>query len=331
MRTIRLEARDVTGAELEGKILVHDLGPELHKGHVLRAADAARLQGAGELHLVELEPGDVHEDEAATRLAAAIVGTGIETGAPLQSQIRLTASHRGLVRVDASAVLAVNRLPAVSVFTLVDGQAVDAGEEVAGCKVTPVAVPGAVLGEAEKVARGGGPAVQVLPFQPLRTFVVVTERLKPRARELFAAAVSRKLGWYGADLVATRQVARTAAGVADAYREARDAGAQLVLFAGASAIDPLDAAYAELSRAGGELLRLGAPAHPGSMLWLGRLGGATVLGIASCAGFGRNTSLDLILPLVFANGGIDGEELDRLGHGGLIEKGAGRRFPPYQH
>jgi hypothetical protein len=330
MRTIRLEARDVTGAELEGKILVHDLGPELRKGHVLRAADATRLRGAGELHLVELEPGDVHEDEAATRLADAIAGTGIETGAPLQSQIRLTASHRGLVRVDASVVLAVNRLPGVSVFTLIDGQAVNAGEEVAGCKVTPVAVPGAVLEEAEELARAAAPAVRVLPFRALRTFVVVTERLKPRARELFSEAVSRKLGWYGADLVATRQVARTAAGVAGAYMEAGAAGAQLVLFAGASAIDPLDAAYAELSRAGGELLRLGAPAHPGSMLWLGRLGEATVLGIASCAGFGRNTSLDLILPHVFANGEIDGEALDDLGHGGLIEKGAGRRFPPYE-
>lgn len=330
MRTIRVQGRDVTGAELEGRILVHDVGPDLRKGHVLQAADADLVRTAGELHLVELEPGDVHEDDAARRLAAAISGSGVRAGEPQQSQIRLTAAHRGLLRVDPSTVLAINRLSGVSVFTLFDGQSVEAGEEVAGCKVTPVAIPGEVLSQAEEAARGAGPVIRVLPFRALRTLVVVTERLKPKARELFSTAVNRKLGWYGAELLATRQVARNAAAVAAAYEEAVEANAELVLFAGASAIDPLDLAYAELVRAGGQVLRLGAPAHPGSMLWLGRLSGATVLGIASCAGFGRNTSLDLLLPEIFAEGGVDASALDQLGYGGLIEQGAGRRFPPYE-
>jgi len=69
--------------------------------------------------------------------------------------------------------------------------------------------------------------------------------------------------------------------------------------------------------------------HPGSMLWLGRLGHAAVVGVASCAGFGRNSSLDLLLPFVFAYGRADAADLLRLGHGGLIESAAGRRFPPY--
>src|SRR4030088_844700 len=89
---------------------------------------------------------------------------------------------------------------------------------------------------------------------------------------------------------------------------------------------PPTPAYSELERAGGELIRFGMPAHPGSMLWMGRLGRAAVLGIASCAGFGKHTSLDLVLPFVFSGSPID---LAGLGHGGLIEKAAGRRFPPY--
>jgi molybdenum cofactor cytidylyltransferase len=146
---------------------------------------------------------------------------------------------------------------------------------------------------------------------------------------MFSAAVTAKLGWYGAEVLGVREVARTDAAVAEAYREASQLGAQLVLFAGASAIDPLDPAYAELTRAGGQLLQLGAPMHPGSMLWLGRLDQAAVVGVASCAGFGRNTSLDLLLPFVFAYGRAGAKDLLRLGHGGLIETGAGRRFPPY--
>lgn len=312
-----------------GRVLVHDLGPDLRKGTVLTAQHLDRVRQAGDVHVVELEPGDVHEDAAAQRLAAALAGPGLAVQAPVQSQTRLTATHRGLVRVRANLVDAINALGYISVFTLMDGQAVAEGEEIAGCKVTPVAVPGHLIAAAEQMCREQGPVVELLSFQPLRTFVVATERLKPKARELFRTAVTAKLGWYGAEVLAVREVARTGEAVAAAYREATALGAQLVLFAGASAIDPLDPAYAELASAGGTLLQLGAPMHPGSMLWLGRLDDAVVVGVASCAGFGRSSSLDLLLPFVFAYGRADAGDLLRLGHGGLIESAAGRRFPPY--
>lgn len=329
MRAIRLEGKSATPADIKGRVLVHDLGPDLRKGSVLSEKDLERVRAGGEVHLVELEPGDLHEDEAAGRLAAAMSGPGLEARPPVQSQARLVASRRGLVRVHGDVVDAVNRLGYISVFTLMDGQAVAAGEEVAGCKVTPVAVPGSLIQEAERLCRERGPVLELLAFRPLRTFVVATERLKPKSRDLFRAAVTAKLGWYGAEVLAVREVARTPEAVAAAYKEAADLKTELVLFAGASAIDPLDPAYAELTHAGGDLLQLGAPMHPGSMLWLGRLGEAAVVGVASCAGFGRNSSLDLLLPFVFAYGRADAGDLLRLGHGGLIEAGAGRRFPPY--
>jgi hypothetical protein len=329
MRAHRLDGKTASAADIKGRVLVHDLGPELRKGAVLDGQHLVRVRAAGEVHVVELEPGDLHEDVAALRLASALAAPGLEAMPPVQSQARLVARRRGLVRVRGDVVDAINSLGHISVFTLMDGQAVAEGEEVAGCKVTPVAVPGRLIEEAERLCREQGPVIELLPFRPLKTFVVATERLKPKARELFRAAVTAKLGWYGAEVMAVREVARTPAAVADAYREAMASRAELVLFAGASAIDPLDPAYAELNHAGGELLQLGAPMHPGSMLWLGRLDHAAVVGVASCAGFGRNSSLDLLLPFVFAYGRADAGDLLRLGHGGLIEAGAGRRFPPY--
>ena len=329
MKAVRLEGASAGAMDIKGRVLVHDLGPDLRKGTVLEERHLDRVRLAGEVHLVELEPGDVHEDAAAARLAAALGGPGVASTAPVQSQARLVASGRGLVRVKSDVIDAINSLGHLSVFTLMDGQAVALGEEVAGCKVTPVAVPGSLVERAERLCRERGPAVELVPFRALRTFVVATERLKPKARELFRQAVTAKLGWYGAELIAVREVARTEAAVAAAYREAVDSKADLVLFAGASAIDPLDPAYAELAHAGGRLLQLGAPMHPGSMLWLGQLDSAAVVGVASCAGFGRNSSLDLLLPFVFAYGRADAKDLLRLGHGGLIEAAAGRRFPPY--
>lgn len=329
MRLLRLASADVTAARIAGRVLTHDLGPELRKGRVLGPEHVDAVRAAPEVHLVELDEDDAHEDEAARRLGEAVAGPGIRVEGPVQSQVRLVATHRGLLRVEKAAVDRLNHLPAVGVFTLVDGQAVEAGEEVAGAKVTPVAVPRFLVREAERVAATARSVLRVDAFQALPTLVVVTERLKPKARQLFTNAVTRKLGWYGARVLAVREVARSGEAVRAAYEEARTLQARVVLFAGASSIDPLDAAYAELEAAGGELLRQGAPAHPGSMLWLGRLDAAVVLGVASCAGFGRNTSLDLVLPFVYAYGEADELDFARLGYGGLIEAGAGRRFPPY--
>lgn len=328
MRAIRLAGAEVTEESVVGRVLTHDLGHRLRKGLVIRPEHVDRLRAAPEVHVVELAPDDVHEDASAIRLGQAISGPGTAVGEPEQSQVRLTATRRGLTRVDRDAVDRLNRLPAVGVFTVVDGQAVDDGDEVAGAKVTPVAVPESLLREAEALARER-PVVRVEAFRPLRTRVLVTERLKPKARELFATAVTRKLGWYGANLLDVRHIERQGQSVRDGYLASQDDAVDLLLFAGASSIDPLDAAYSELRAVGGEVLRQGVPAHPGSMLWLGRIGDTTVLGVASCAGFGRDTVLDLLLPFIFAYGEARDDDFQRLGYGGLIEEGAGRRFPPY--
>lgn len=307
-------------------VLVHDLSPDWRKGRVLRASDVAALEQFPEIHVVELEPGDVHEDEAGRRLAESLAAVGLlRIEGPAQSQYRLVAERRGLLRVRPDVLARLNAMPAVAIFTLYDGQAVEAGEEVAGCKITPVAVTESVVSEVAYLAQELR-VIQLLPFQRLATSVVVTEKLKPRARDLFRQAVERKLGWYGAEMLGVSEIARSDRAVRAAYAEAAARGADLILFAGASSIDPLDPAYTELSRAGGELVRFGMPVHPGSMLWTGRLGPATVLGIASCAGFGRNTALDLVLPFVFGGAPLD---LAELGYGGLIETAAGRRFPSY--
>ncbi|HVH62004.1 MAG TPA: hypothetical protein VNA65_00225, partial [Candidatus Dormibacteraeota bacterium] len=257
MRAIRLEGASAGADDIKGRVLVHDLGGILRKGTILGPEHLEVVRRAKEVHLVELEAADVHEDAAASRLAAALAGPGLIPKSPVQSQVRIVAAHRGLVRVRAAAIDAINSLGLISVFTVMDGQAVNEGEEVAGCKVTPVAVPGSLVERAERLSRERNPVVELLPFRRLKTFVVVTERLKPKARDLFLDAVSAKLGWYGADLIGVREVSRSNEAVAGAYRDAAGAGAELVLFAGASSIDPLDPAYAELTGAGGELLQLG--------------------------------------------------------------------------
>jgi len=86
-----LDGRSVREDEIVGRILVHDIGPDLRKGAVLARDHLQRVRQAGSVHVVELEPGDVHEDEAARRLAEALLSPNLETRPPVQSQARLIA------------------------------------------------------------------------------------------------------------------------------------------------------------------------------------------------------------------------------------------------
>ena len=71
----------------------------------------------------------------------AVVGDGVEVKGYTGGQWTLTATRRGLLRIDAAPLTDVNAHEGISVFTLFDGQPVEAGETVAKAKVTPLAHP----------------------------------------------------------------------------------------------------------------------------------------------------------------------------------------------
>ncbi len=322
--------------QLVGKILCHSVhrngaGPVLlPKGTILEAEDVAKIAAAGlqTVHVVAMEPGEIHEDEAARRLAAAVAGPGVSLRGPVESQMRLVARQNGLLVVDAARLAQLNSIPDVSVFTLYDGQLVSEGKTVAGVKVTPFVVPEARVREAEQLTHSSGAVVQVPAFRPMRVGILVRERLASRAREKFKAAIQAKIAWFGSTISGFRFVPEDAADVGRALQELA-AGSELVLTAGANATDPLDPTLVALAQVGARMEKQGAPAHPGSAVWLAYLGDVPVFGVAACGMFSKATVLDLLLPRFFAGLRVRASDFNNLGHGGLLSRDMAFRFPPY--
>jgi hypothetical protein len=321
---------------LVGKILCHNAsangrGPALVlKGRILQLEDVVKLASAGldTVHVVGMEPGEIHEDEAAGRLARVVAGVGVGVRGPVESQMRLVAQHNGLLQIDAAALERLNGIEDISVFTLYDGQLVAEGKTVAGVKVTPFAVAEDRVRRAEDEARLGGGVVKVLPFQPLRVGILVREHLQSKQREKFEASIQRKISWFGSSISGLRYVADTSEAVAQGL-EALVADSQLVLTAGANATDPLDPTLVALRSLGARMEKQGAPAHPGSAVWLSYLQEVPVFGVAACGMFSQATVLDLLLPKFFAGLRVQAVDFNRLGHGGLLSRDMAFRFPPY--
>ena len=167
-------------------------------------------------------------------------------------------------------------------------------------------------------------------FRPLTVGVVSTEGMPEKMRDRFRETVSRKVGWYGGSVLRFEDAPAETAAVGRAISGLIDDGADVILAAGGNTIDPLDPTLLALPGLGAEMLRFGAPAHPGSMFWMARRGDVPIVNLASCSMYSKATVADLVLPTIFAGGEVTAEDLARLGHGGLLDRGMAWRFPPYE-
>lgn len=329
------QRRETAGADvLLDRVLCHDVRDAagkvaLPKGARLDAAAVRTLLATpwDEIHLIALDAGDVHEEEAGRRLAAAVIGEGVELKGYTGGQWTLTATRRGLLRIDPARLAEVNTQEGISVFTLFTGQPVESGETVAKAKVTPLAIPEQTIRGIEVLAPG---LVGVAGFRPTTIGAVANERLEPRQRARFEAALEQKVAWFGSRLLPVRFAGASDRAVAEALRALRRDGAQVLIVAGASALDPLDPVFSALTLVGAAMERHGAPAHPGSLLWLARWEALPVLGMPTCGMFSQATTFDLVLPRLLAGESIGNREVAGLGHGGLLSREMAYRFPPYR-
>jgi molybdopterin biosynthesis enzyme len=333
--------------DLEGAVLVRDLAivdTRWAKGRRLSGEDldvlaalpvAAPRPGSSDGAVTVLVPevGDVHEDDAALRLAAAVSGgdPGLASRGPVQSRVDLVAVVPGVVAVRLPALVRLNRIDPLEVFTVFDGQVVAAGAIVASVKIGPHLVPEEVLATGEAVARHGGPMVRVRAFRPVRIAVLVKEHVTGASRERFEATVRTKIAGLGAVLTAIDYVRDETPAVTEALSAAVGgrAGARIVLTAGGASTDPSDPFFAALEALGGQVVRHGVPAHPGSMLWLGRVGPAAVVGLPSCGAYSKATAFDLLLPRLVAGEPASAATVARLAHGGILDRHQRFRFPAY--
>ncbi|HXX61508.1 MAG TPA: molybdopterin-binding protein [Candidatus Sulfotelmatobacter sp.] len=307
------------------------------KGRQLTAADlraiAAAPDTAGRDTTVLLpDRGELHEDDAARRLARLVGGGGLAARPPRESRVDLIARRDGVAWVDTVLLASLDAIDALEVFTVLDGQVVRAGQLVASVKIAPHLIPGRVLDRAARLT-AGRPVARVAGFHRRRVAALVKESLHAPARARFEASVRQKVEALGSTLVGPVYVADEAGPVTAALRDLVDANppVDLVLTAGGASTDPDDPFYVALAAVGGRVVRHGVPAHPGSMVWLGRAGRTTILGLPTCGAYSRATAADLLLPWLLSGAPPTRATVARLGHGGILTRDMRFRMPAYAH
>jgi hypothetical protein len=333
-------------AALAGAILLAPVGlttGTLRKGTQLDAEGGELLVAAAQsgslsrpVRLAWPDPEDLHEDDAARALAVAAAGSGVKQLPPRQSRLDLIAAWDGVLHIRTDALLRLNTIDSLELFTLFHGQVVRAGQVVASVKVAPHLIPLATVAEGMGIAcENGESLIEVRTYEPFEVPAIVTEDVSSIDLARFESGARMKLEAFGSRFSGSTLIA--AADAERAEREIRaalqklvlDRGLPIVLVGGVSAGDPLSPFFAALRTLGGRVIRHGVPAHPGSMIWLAELAESQLLGLPQCGMFTMATAADLILPRLLTGERLTRESLAELAHGGVLTREMRFRFPAY--
>ncbi|HET9221528.1 MAG TPA: molybdopterin-binding protein, partial [Roseiflexaceae bacterium] len=228
-----------------GHILRHNLAAAdghkaLAKGHRIDAEDVPRLiaLGLNEVRVAVLEPGDVHEDEAARRLAAAVCGPGVVARPPAASRVNLLAEADGVVRVEIAALQQINEIDGLTIATLPSHALVRARKRVATIKIIPFAVKEADLARAEAIGRESDRVVSLAPLRQLEVGVILvgSSAARERIERGVYPAIEARVAGLGSAVLGVGYVDADERAVAAAIAELRAAGAELLIIAGETSI-----------------------------------------------------------------------------------------------
>jgi hypothetical protein len=322
-----------------GAVIAHDItrilpgkskGVAFKRGHVVREQDIPELIALGKRHLfaLPLSAFQLHEDEAALRIAAAVSGPGLRWTEPSEGKSSIISRTDGLLKIDVRALLQINRMGDIILSTLKNNFSCRRDQVVAATRIIPLAVKTQKIERLERVA-AARPVIAVRPFRSLKVGAVVTgtEIFEGLIPDGFDAHVAEKIRHFGATVVKKILVPDDPARIAAAIQELRRQGCGLIVTTGGLSVDPDDVTRQGVLKAGARIVAYGSPVLPGAMFLYALLEETPILGLPACVYYHPSTIFDLVFPRVLAGDPITRAEIAAMGHGGLCLNCDPCRFP----
>ncbi|HYE81052.1 MAG TPA: molybdopterin-binding protein [Clostridia bacterium] len=333
MKSLRVE-------DAVGTILAHDLtkivpgefkGAAFKKGHVIRPEDIDELKkmGKNNIYVLEMKPEEIHEDEAAVRIAEATAGDGVRLEGPSEGKISFKAAVRGLLKINLEALEAINDIDMVIISTLHNNTVVNPGKNIAGTRIIPLCTDKRNIEAVEEICRRSGKVVWIKELASLKAGVIVTgtEVYEGRIKDKFGPVLAGKLADYGCTLDEPVYTPDNKDRIKAAIDTEIKGGAQIVLVSGGMSVDADDVTPSAIREVADHIVTYGSPVLPGAMFMLGYKKDVPILGIPACGMYHKITVFDLVFPRILAGEVLTRKDIAGMGHGGLCQNCESCRYP----
>ena len=330
--------RKVSVEKAIGLTLCHDItgmfdgfkGPLFRRGHVIAPEDLPMLERIGKKHIYIWEPqsGEVHEEDAARRLAALSPVPYVSASEPSEGKITVRALTDGMFLVNRELLRQVNAIPDLTVCTLPSHSPVRSGDALASMRIVPLTTQEENLLRAEKVC-GGEPLYRLVPYVRQNVSVIITgsEVYHGVIQDKFEPVARKKLADYPCTIGNVAFCDDDKDQLAAMIRDEQRSGADIILISGGMSVDPDDVTPSAVADSGARVVTYGVPSQPGNMTLVAYLENTAVVGVPGAAISQPVTVLDALLPQLFAKIPFTREELLTLAEGGLCRHCPTCHFP----
>ena len=337
MKKVRIE-------DAIGMALAHDLtkvvpggfkGAAFKRGHIITKDDIPELLSIGKEHIfvMELAANQIHEEEAAIRIAKAIMGQNLTNSAPSEGRVNLKATSPGLLKINVPALDEINLLGDLIIATLHNNTVVKTGTTVAGTRIIQLYTTEEKLAQLEQIAKKNQPLITIAPLKLKKIGMIVTgnEVFKGRIKDGFSPIVRKKVEALGCTVNNQAIVPDDAEVITRTILDFNAKGSEVILCCSGMSVDTDDVTPLGIRNSGAKVAFYGLPVLAGAMFLYAKLDDVHILGVPACVLHAPTTAFDALLPVVLSGEELTFAETRKLGHGGLCLKCEECRYPvcPY--
>lgn len=313
-----------------GMTLCHDItkmvpgefkGAAFKRDHVIQVEDIEELLKLGKEHIYvwEKNAGEIHEDDAAVRMAKAVMGQNIQFTEPQEGKSVLEATEKGLFRLKSSLLHEINSIEHVTIPSLPNNYKVEKGQKLAAARIIPLVTKEENIQRVEELCTLHGPVFKVEPYKKLKVGIVITgsEVFKGRIKDKFGPVINKKLEYFDAEILGQEYCPDGVGVIEEKILGFIDQKADMVIVTGGMSVDPDDLTPGAIRSTGAEVITYGMPIQPGNMFMLAYLNGIPLLGVPGAAAYFKTTVLDVVLPKLFVGEIMNKNDFISMGEGGL--------------
>jgi hypothetical protein len=326
--------------EAIGMALAHDLtkvipggfkGPAFKRGQIITKDDIPELLSIGKEHVfvLTLDEGEVHEEEAAVRIAKAIIGNGLSHSLPSEGRVNLKTTAAGLLKINVASLDEINLLGDIIIATIHNNTVCKKDATVAGTRIIQLFTTEAKLAQMEKIAAKHRPVITLAPLKLKNIGLIITgsEVFKGRIKDGFSPILHKKIEALGCRVNNEEIVPDDSEIIARMIQTFKAKGSEVILCCSGMSVDPDDVTPLGIRKSGAEVRFYGLPVLPGAMFLYAKLENVHILGVPACVLHASSTAFDALFPVVLTGEELTFEETRKMGHGGLCLKCEECKYP----
>ncbi|MEA1940524.1 MAG: molybdopterin-binding protein [Candidatus Caldatribacteriota bacterium] len=313
-----------------GMILCHDItqiipgkfkGPAFRKGHIICQEDIEKLKKIGKEYLYIWEPkeGEIHENEASSRISKALTGENIELGEPVEGKITLKSQTRGLFKVKSKLLYEINFMENITIPCLPNNFKVEKRQGLSGIRIVPLTIQENKIKQIEELCQKKGTVFSVREYKKLKVAIITTgnEVYKRLIKDEFGPLLKEKFSYFGAEFQGQTICPDNIDEIKKAILKFSKQGVDLIALSGGMSVDPDDLTPGAIRESGAKVITYGVPVQPGNMFMLAYSGKTALIGIPGASLFYKNTILDIVLPRIFVGDILTRKDFVKMGEGGF--------------